>query len=247
MKLKRSRKNIGAVLIEFAFAVPVFLILVYYVHDLPRMKLMQRKMQFVAYESAAILQNIAKRKGAALSISNFVETACLSYLTVFPANTLFCVADHRAPLGYLPFMGVYYVKWGRDNFIQWQYGCRLSQAPINSITRASDNSYVSQSLVKTFSKDSPPSDPTEIHPALSIADGEVKVLVECTLFYLSLWQFSSEVYNSTVPPRKAFNFLLLSPKKYGNVYGETNEQACFFPAVAIFSPFSGAFGEKAPK
>lgn len=249
MKLKFLRRNIGAILIEFAFAVPVFLVLIYYVHDLPRTKLIQRKMQFVAYESASILQNIAKQKGAALNISNFVETACLSYLTIFPANTLFCVTTHRAPLGYLPFMGIYYVKQEQNNFIQWQYGCRLSQSPIannvSNISRATDHAYVSQSLVKTFAKDSPPSDSTEIHPALSITDGEVKVLVECTLFYYSQWQFSSGIPNSTVPPRKAFNFLFLSPKRYGSVYG--NEQACFFPAVAIFSPFSGAFGEQAPK
>lgn len=241
MKLKRSRKNIGAILIEFAFAVPVFLILVYYVHDLPRMKLMQRKMQFVAYESAAILQNIARQKNR-ITKNDIVEAVSLSYLTIFPGNTLFCSKDRMAPLGYIPFMSVYCVT-GKENKVIWDYGCRLALTPLVDddgelldMSAALDNPHSSLSLItQVAGKLTYPILPT------TESDDKKNILIECTLFYFSSWQFSNGVHNSTVPPRKAFNFLFLSPKRHGIKYDE--EQACFFPALAIFSSTAAAFND----
>ena len=54
--------NRGSILIEFAVCMPVLIILLYYIHDLSKLKRYYDQTEFVAQQMANILQNIAKKK-----------------------------------------------------------------------------------------------------------------------------------------------------------------------------------------
>jgi len=50
-----SKRFNGAILIEFAFAVPVIVILLYYINDLTRIKQYYRSSEFVAHQIAGMI------------------------------------------------------------------------------------------------------------------------------------------------------------------------------------------------
>lgn len=187
---------------------------------------MQRKMQFVAYEMAAILQNVGTQK--VLTLEDVANAVQLSFLSIYPGNTLTCTGSHEAPLGYAPFVTLFCVKksngivrnlWNRSVFMNTFGGKKYETATNTQHTGISNASQ---------------------HPNLSLGEGETKILLECGLFSGSWWRFSSGISCGSVTAREIFNFLLFNPKhidKYG----------LYFPAIAIFTPVGKAFSEAAPQ
>lgn len=81
----------GAILIEFAFVVPVLFSLIYYVQDLVRHMQIQERMQFAAQfaaqKIASNVQNIARIEGNVLDCSDLANTTRLANLSIFPGRT----------------------------------------------------------------------------------------------------------------------------------------------------------------
>lgn len=226
-KLNKLRRKVGAILIEFAFAIPVFLVLIYYIHDLPKQKLMQRKMQFVAYETAAILQSMAVQRsaeGKLITLEDIKKAPRLSYLSFYPGNTMLNENFDGSPLGYFPRIQVYYAVGTGVNRgkVVWIIG---TNRDYSSQVHSTDSTYTALLSCKGVELEA-----SSIYPSLKINRDEVKIIVECG-FHL----FEKDT------ARGAFNFLFLSPKKYGKL-GQL-----FFPAIAIFTPVGNAFSERIPK
>lgn len=221
----KLRRKVGAILIEFAFASPVFLVLIYYIHDLPKQKLMQRKMQFIAYEMAAIIQNIAKQKNTPITREDLKNAARLAYLSHFVGPTMCSDSSDNFPYGYGLHTWTYYVVGTGNNQAQtkWLIGI---WSTMNQVSAESGYGQHSGSIVKYSSSSTASSG---IYPSLKISAGEVKIITEGAL---SNWKNKS--------PSSLFGFLLLSPSSYS----PSKQQ--YYNSVAIFTPASG-FSETPPR
>lgn len=237
LELSKLRRKAGAVLIEFAFAIPVFLVLIYYIHDLPKYKLLKRKMQFVAYESAAIIQNIAKQRNTQQKVftcQDLTYVARLAYLSLFPGTTQYCTKspqeDFYMSYGYLPTLQIHYIVGTGEGNAERKWNCRThTNGP--GIYKVNPN----QKGYNSFCVDAGPA--SAMLPNLNIRENEVKIIVECALWNSPGTRFANEVLTSTVSKRELFRFLLYTPRAQG-VGGESKKYD-YFPTTAIFTPSVG--------
>lgn len=245
-----SRKSLGVILIEFAFAIPIFLILIYYLHDLPKMRLMQRKMQFVAYEIATILQNIAEQKATtdAPCITGYdvLSAMRIAYLSIYFGNTMNSTSSsrNRFPLGHFPYVGMYYLKGNGHNQYQKLWYTLAHGGAINiydSTPYEKWNIYCLPLNTTAATADS-------FHPSLTIENGERKLLIACCLYYTyapstfieGQGYFADGRKTDKVSPREAFGFLFINP------LGSGSRGVGFFSAVATFTPSPQAFSDTLP-
>lgn len=239
-RLNRFRKSrSGVILLEFAFSIPVFLALIYYVHDLPKMKRWNRKMQFVAYQYAQILQtisaNCADKRITAQNIKNVMKMA---YLSIFPGITMFQTSRSHFPLGYWPHMWIYCIKGVSDTqaCFMWEVSCYPGDVYFDTDTHSSRHirSIINYTKGKTVSTSS-------IYPNLTIKKDEIKIIIECAIVYTDDRYFSDGRRCDTVSAKSALRFLFASPKSRGIIDGN------FFNSVAVITPTIGLFDENIPK
>lgn len=99
--------------------------------------------------------------------------------------------------------------------------------PINYFFDIDSNVYLSSIITKKSGEVIASS----IHPDLRISNGEVKIILEYTIFH-----------NRNVPSQKLFGFLFYSPQ-YKTKEGKA---LTYFTSVAMFTPQGTAFSATAP-
>lgn len=201
---------------------------------------MQRKMQFVAYEMAAILQNIGSRQ--AITKKDVANAVALAYLSIYPGNTIVSPRRGCNPLGYTPHVILHYVK-GTGVNIGEQKWAQTTMADGGTPVAYAYNETSHDTTIIPWSNAAQTA--SSIYPGLSIGQkGEVKILAECSLWYdwngTGGWSLINGKSPKSVSSREIFNFLFFTPTGGGD-----NKRA-FFPSVAIFTPNTGAFSEAAP-
>lgn len=212
-KLAKLRlANTGSILIEFAVCMPVLIILLYYINDLTKLKRWQDQTEFVAQQMANILQNIAQKgaaEGRTISYPDLQYAASLAYLSIFPGKTNF--HDKRAnEFGYSALGHIFCIQGNEDSTASVLWAKRFSFA--GAATKPSsvviDRSYLNRSNIKVLSNVAP----SEIYPTLKISPGEIKLILECGIFYQKGWsQFIDG--RSSLSPSEVFGLKLykLSP------------------------------------
>lgn len=225
------------ILIEFAFSVPVFLAFIYYAHDLPKQKRLQRKIQFVAHEMAMILQNIASKR--AITKQDLITAMRLAYLSVFPGMTMQGTQNRSHSLGYYPYAAVMYVKGVEQNLVQGKWIAKVTTD--NGYPIYLDKNVASVCNWGFFEQST---DASKFWPTLKISENESRLIIQCHLAYDRLWKwgdkFTDGTYCKNVSSRKAFGFLFLEPKGVGTAGGG------FFTSTIIVTPNSG-FTENFPR
>lgn len=237
-RLRKSRS--GVILIEFAFSVPVFLALIYYLHDLPKMKRWNRKVQFITYQTAQMIQTISQsRANKKITVQDIKNILHLAFLTVFPGVTKLGTSS-GLPLGYWPHIWLYYVEGVSDTqaCIKWELAVFCNSSSLNSDT--TDKQHI-RSMIR-YTKNSNVS-PESIYPKFSIKKGEVKIIVECALCYDRSYRFSNNAKCSDVSVGRAFGFLIASPTSRSINSGKTG----FFNSIAIITPKAELFDTSVPK
>lgn len=199
-------------------------------------------MQFVAYEVAAILQSIGSQR--VVVQKDFSDAMRLAYLSIFPGTTMYSTDNGSSfyPFGYFPHVWVYYVVGTGENkaTVKW-YCTTWPQNPSCNDPRyqARTSGQHPESTVKFTSGDA-----SNIHPNLRISKGEVKIIIECTLWYDRNRSFSgSNISCSKVSAQEAFNFLMLSPKAKDLVRAD---KVNYFTGIAIFTPSSSKMFTESP-
>lgn len=241
-KMNRLREKIGAVLIEFAFAIPIFLVLVYYIHDLPKYKLLMRKMQFVANEMSAILQNISKqhsRNGTKITNSDLINAMKLANLSIYPGITQYTTKGYtHSPLGHIPHALIAYVKSDNSGSAQVKWWRRMHPGTSGSAMPA----YTCNNEKKYYAINLDATTPSGIYPALVLSQGEAKIIVQYSLFSNPTYsRFSSTgTLVSNISRSKLFGYLLYEPKA-----GDSSN-SIHFTSFAVFSPIGKGFSEEAP-
>lgn len=215
----------GSILIEFAVCMPVLLILLYYVHDLSKLKRYYDQTEFVAQQMVNIIQNIAKKKenGEAVTIKNIGHAAKMAYLSIYPGNTMY--AKYRN-VCHMPRVYVHYVEKDGDNNASCRWGLWM-HTKTSAIGRWNNGTFTSgdsQSTV-TMGKNV---NPSSIYPTLKI-DEKPKVIVEAQLAWRPDYvNADGKTANSA---REAFGCFAATPKLYTST--------TYFPSVVTFTPCGG--------
>jgi hypothetical protein len=233
------RAQIGAIFVEFAIAIPVLIAIIYYLHDVPKYKRVQAKMEFVAHNMIGMLQNIS-RNGTPekITLTNIRNIVTGAYLAFYPGMTMYATGSQCLPLGHFPLGYIYYVI-GEDNntaSVIWGVHFHMDNLRAYKVECVGMSASHGYSYVQYLRKQVP----SKIHPKLVIKPGEVKIIVECVCCYHhTVFSFSDGRLCSNVPAKEAFGFYILSPK--------AKSTDGFFNSIVIFTPKPGLFDGTVPK
>jgi len=218
---------------------PVLIILLYYVHDLSKLKRYYDQMEFVGQQMVNILQNISQnREDKRIKELDIKHAASLAYSSIFPGKTKFLSKSKTSDLGYNPLGFIYCVQGNEDSTASVLWARRFHMADNDAFT-PNTVAYGSTIMTRTNVKNLTNAAPSEIYPTLKIDPGDIKIIVECTIHY-SMWDkyyFTDGRNHSKVSPSEAFGLKLykLSPPQTRD--GKSND-AIYFSSVVIFKPLN---------
>jgi Flp pilus assembly protein TadG len=237
-----KRAQIGAILIEFALAIPVLIAIVYYLHDIPKYRRTWAKAEFITHEISGMIQNISQnRENKKITQNDLRYCVAAAFLSFYPGTTQF-------PKSYNVFKQpgsvcgrIFYVvgnadktasvKWCMQYQLVYEKGDNTSPRTM-SITK-NDNTKL---MVKTKNN----VEPSEIYSKLSINPGETKVIIENAMYFSKATDLKLTDGHTWADfsPSEVYGFLFLTPKPYSN----TN----YFIFHVIFTPNPGLFDETPP-
>jgi Flp pilus assembly protein TadG len=225
----------GAILIEFAVAIPILIVLLYYVHDLPKLARIQERMEFCAHCMANMLQNANKR----VTLNDIRYAVRGAYLTFYPGTTMYSTGYRQHPVGHFPLGFVYYVT-GNSNgtaSIVWALQFHMDSNFSEKVATKPETSTHAYSVVNFLTNITP----SAIHPKLRINPNEKKIIVECCCCYHDKPgepdTFSDGRKCQNVSPKEVFGLYILSPKVKNQAY---------FNYIVIFTPKPGLFDQNPP-
>jgi hypothetical protein len=221
----------GAILVEFAIAIPTLIAVLYYAHDLPRYRRLQSRMEFCGHCLINILQNMSQnrtdKKIKTIDVWHAMQAA---YLSVFSGDSMF-------KMGYRPMIFIYYVKGLPNNKASVCWYCHCWNGSTTGISKyvqvyATEDQF--RSLIMNY-KDANPED---LYKDLHIQDGDVNIILEATLTI-------ANVANTSMPLNRRFGFWII-PIKDSKKPGQSGNRETFFQRVIIFTPKPGLFDESPP-
>ncbi|MDR2781235.1 MAG: hypothetical protein LBB21_02125 [Holosporaceae bacterium] len=225
---------------------PVLIAVVYYLHDIPKYRRMQSRIELVTHEMASILQNISqKRKDKRITFDDIKYAMSAAFLTVFPGVTQYPDKGlgkpvSAFPVGYFPTIYVYCVIGNSDGTKASVIWLKHAYTDYYSVGRRGGVECADH--VGSIVRYRTDSDPSSIYPGLKIASNEIKIIVECSFCYhqYSNWSFSNNTLCSSVPIEKAMGFYFMQLKR------KTQRMEDYLSTVVIFTPKSGLFDNNAP-
>ena len=230
----------GAIIIEFAFSIPVFMALIYYLHDVPKLQRYQQQMDFVAQQVAQMLQNVSQqRTNKRITQNDIVNVARAAYLTVFPGVSMVPIRNEWLPLGFYIEFYLFGVRGEPNNkaSVKWVVKLYFTQE-----SGVSGSSVINSCVVHNKQH----VHPSEICSSLTIKDGEIKIIVECHLRYGLAYHFSDGRRCKDVSFREVFGFLVYNPVPDKSDRVNSKDFASFFISHAIFAPAAGLFDDTSP-
>ena len=239
----------GSILIEFAICMPILIILLFYIHDLIKIKRYYSQTEFVAQQFANIIQNISqKRSNKKITLNDIRHAASLAFLTIYPGTTMYRIgtSGSRHELSHAPRICIFYVKGesgGKVSYKWHQLFLGESIANPKKWVLYTKPLETKESSVKQLSNVSP----SEIYPTLKIGENEEKIIVEVNLFNALHVMNENEYVESDKQEalaKKAFKCRLVAPRPLEKSVNDT--KGWYFPSVVIFTPKPGLFDETPP-
>ena len=235
---KHSR---GAILIEFAFAVPIMIMLLYYIHDLVLLKQIQRRMHFNTLCAVSMMQNVSQnRTDKKITKEDLDRIFKASYMAVFsnPEQTIKSIYKENSETFLSPTVILFEgtgnnrckIKWYcwvdiKDNFsVLNKYVGKTSGV-------LTDNASCSLKY-KNAGNVGEEKDASVFYQDLKIQKGEIKVVVETCIYR-----------NAGKSIKELIGFYIFDPKIYP---GNKNKYSPYFVSYVIFSPRPGIFDPTTP-
>ncbi len=232
-KIANKLSSKGAILIEFAFSLPVLIVLLYYIYDLNRLKRYYSRTEFVGQQVASMIQNISQsRESKTITLKDLQYIARTAFLSIYPGMSMY-KQNGYFEFGHTPTLQIIYVK-GLDNgnaSCIWRYYYRMSSIIGGAQESSADFEFLRPVYFKTNVL------PSQIYSSLTINPGEVKIIVISQITRGS--SLTNSLNGKYLTDKQSFDFYLLSPKyiaTYNSIY-------YFFPSVVIFTPRPGLFSE----
>ncbi len=226
-------------MIEFAICMPILIILLFYIHDLVKIKRYYSQTEFVAQQMANILQNISqKRTNKAITLNDIRYAFALAWQTLYSGKSMYWVNSGHE-LVHCPIMHIYCVKGtgnGKASCL-WRtlthVNNSVAKSPLTLRCESAQSDHSGSSI--SYGTDVLA---TSIHPNLKIDTDELKIIIEPMLHYATT--FKDNEGKTKTPLKKALGLYLAKPKYiYNNYYYP-------FGSIVIFTPKSGLFSETAP-
>ena len=232
----------GAILVEFAFAVPILFVIIYYLLDLAKIKQYDSRMEFVVRQMAQILQLVSN--GRPITQKHIKYAVGAAYLSFYPGTALYSTSGATGPY-YGPGFAhgkIYYVvcdNGGKASVqwcMQWQLGGGTSRGTDPNSIAVSSITEDARSLIRTKLSVTP----SEIYPPLSMNPGEKKIILEAFIYFAPNTGYQKVGGKSWGSVQNEFGFYIISPKP-----ARTTE--FYFDKVVMFSPRPGLFSETPPQ
>ena len=247
-----KKKNIGAILIEFAFAIPVLIAILYFIMDAPLLRLYQLKLKNTAYFAANLIQNISdQRENKTISKKDLNQITICAFANLYRGLSIF--NPNHSQYGHIY---AYYVV-GDDNdkaTVKWVWDS--GEPGTNPNNPTGSNAYTSgTSINNSIVKFSSAAVANTIHKDLTIKKGEVKIILDVSIIIPMAATYVAPTTqinqnNAAAPiarsdeirhsPAGRLGFYLIPVK---NMRGTVNS---FLNYVLIFSPKPGLFSATPP-
>lgn len=229
--IKNPKK--GAILIEFALAVPVLFSLIYYVHDLYVLKRTKSQVNFMAEIMTNVIQNISQnRTDKRITLRDLNYARATAGLTYYGGTSHYSVNKNNfRPLKSCLEFYMYLAEGTGHNRCKLKWGIAggwFRDTPDNIGSMGVFNYQSDHSIVRYNSRDT---ESSSIYQSLQIENGQLKIIVDLCL----------ETVTDTFPTLKKFGLYLVSPKK------QVGNSSTYFHSVIIFTPKPGLFSETPPE
>jgi hypothetical protein len=227
------------IFIEFAIAIPVLMAIFYYLHDVPKYKRMQSRMEFCASCMANILQNMSQNRiDKRITLADFGYAVQMAFMSIYPGKTMYEVSERVHEYGHFPMTSISCIR-GRDNGnidILWKKIVYVEKVSPLYFTGHSSRSSIPAPGLNINSN--------LIFPGFSINSGQMKIVLECAIFFQNDYYYSFPNRSCDgVSTREAFGFCVFAPEVgYGTVNAKTH-----FNTLVIFTPKPGLFGDNVLK
>jgi hypothetical protein len=230
-------------LLEFAIAIPVLIAILYYLHDVPKYKRMQEKMNFAAHCIINMIQNT--NKAVTASDVKRILYAWQSVIYPNPAEKLVYMAVRRCLIE----TDLFFVVGTGNDRCKVMWSARSQSGTPNRYGFGAPNNYPcyivsnegavlteagSSVIGKSPARIKKETVSTALHPSLHIKAGEKKMILEVRYYIWSDSEFKLQEW---------FGFKILNPGL--NLEGSGGKNC--FDNIVIFTPKPGLFDETPPK
>ena len=219
---------------------PVLIILLYYVHDLSKLKRYYDQTEFVAQQMVNMIQNVSQKRGAAnstklkITINDLDHIHNLAWKTFYRGVTMF-EKNSVFPLNHKPCTTVYYVECSNDGKASCIWKTWLVKDAADHIYYETETSKTTDrhiSKVKFLTNTSP----EKIHPTLRMNPNDKKIIIETSLERDPVGtQFGG------ISDKAAFGLYLATPEILDDGWSH------LFYSTVIFTPKLGLFDETPPQ
>jgi hypothetical protein len=201
-------------------------------------------MEFVAHEMVNILQNISQnRPDKKITANDIRYAASTAYLSIYPGTTMWCTTKNnpwKRYYGHCPTFNLYAVRVSNEKAsVLWYLESYWHAGSTKPSEIGFTNSHAECRTVNVLSN----VPPAQIHQKLSMQNTEMKIILECFLYY-EHHRNSSFVDGRScadVPAGKALGFNVVTPKC------DTAAKKFYFTTIIIFTPKPGLFDGTAPQ
>ncbi|MDR1375584.1 MAG: pilus assembly protein [Holosporaceae bacterium] len=242
----------GSIMVEFAFSIPVLLIILYYVLDYPNYARMKLKTKNSALMAISMIQNVSKnRENKRISLEDVKRINYSAFINYYSGQQQLTKAD-TLPLGHLPITVLIYVKGTGNNYCKVVWSLFVSgenaTSPIGSGGSLDEKNTSSSELTiadfrtwtgKSYQHGQDLAS-TSLHPDLKIQINEIKMLLMTAFFTKKEFKYADQK-NVSDNPRKLFGFHMLPlqlPLSGDNI---------LFRNTVTFIPNPGLFSDDPPK
>jgi hypothetical protein len=240
------RNSRGSILIEFAICVPILIMCLVAMHDIPKYYQMQAKMKFAAHCCVNMIQDVSvNRANKKITISDVLRISHAWNLIIWPdLKMIHQNAAGKYPLGFYNSLILYCVVGTGDNKckVMWSMSGQTNKKTIPTdgyIYSNASGSTLTQHVSSLFYSNSARLQreivSTSLYPNLSIKAGERKIILEIMCYFPSPPQIQHS---------RALGFWMLNLKPAVNY---KNVACSFFNTVVIFTPKPGLFDDTLPQ
>lgn len=235
----------GSVLIEFVACVPLLIILLLYIIDIVKIGRLNAQTEFVAYETANIIQNIASDKNVEsntqttvpppkISKSDLICAYAASWLHLYAGNSMF-FDTHSGKTNHSPMTIIWYIKGNADGTATCMWGALISSItneakfPADLKVTVLSSGYEGSAI--TWGEGV---DPSSIYPNLQVNPEGEKIIVETIIAH--------NPKNSSVSPKQALGLFGTLPRhKHSTYYYFVNSVISFSPKPLLFKDDSDLY------
>ncbi len=236
----------GAIIIELAFSIPIFLYLIYYLHDIPKMQRYYNQMQFVSQQMAQMLQTISQgRSNKQITQKDIALVVRAAYLSAYPGTSAFTKRDDKGPFAGpgFPHGQLFYIKCENNGKASIKWMAKFQGGGNNTITPANPIAVSQNSGPSNIDYSQNNVDPSVIYSGLKMNPGETRVIVES-----GIWaEYGHGGYQIVgggtwrdVTPRQGFGLLMADP----NIARVL--PWWYFGRTTVFAPRAGLFTDNFP-